>query len=112
MSSMNISHFLFCSVPSWGKNLSFIALLSSTHLIFLIGHVRPFCTLATRLVREQETIIVTFIVAAHVLNKTRTEILRHFLDKALESSKVLQRIRYITLLRDVHHMPYTYLPRI
>ena len=58
-----------------------------------IGHVRPFCALATRLVRGQETTIVTFIVAPHVLDKTRTEISRQFLDEDLESSKALQRIR-------------------
>ena len=26
MSSMNTSHFLLCSVPGWGKNLSFVAI--------------------------------------------------------------------------------------
>ena len=55
----------------------------------------PFCTLATRLVREQETIVVTFIVAPHVLDKTRTEVSRQLLDEPLGNSKVLQRIRYM-----------------
>ena len=48
----------------------FLRILTS---ICQIGHVRPFCTLATRLVRERETIIVTLIVAPQVLYKTRTE---------------------------------------
>ena len=43
--------------------------------------------------REQESIIVTFIVAPHVLEKTRTEISRQFLNEPSESSKALQRIR-------------------
>ena len=45
--------------------------------ISIIGHVRSFCVLATRLVIqmcEQETIIVTIIVALHLLDKIRTEV--------------------------------------
>ena len=93
---MNISHFLLSPSPGWGKNYYY--LLSSfkdIDLIYLTGHVRPFCTLATRLVREQETIIVTLLVASQVVNKTRTEVSRHFLDESSESSKALQRIRQI-----------------
>ena len=59
----------------------------------LIGHIRPFCALATRLAREQENIIVTFIVTPHLLDKTKTEVSRQFLDEPSESSKALQRIR-------------------
>ena len=64
-------------------------------MICPIGHVRPFCALATRLVREKETIIVTFIIAPHLLDKTRTEVSRQFLDDSEPSgsSKALQRIR-------------------
>ena len=62
-------------------------------IIYLIGHIRPFCALAIRLVREQETIIATLIVAPHLLDKTRTEVSRHFLDESSGSSKALQRIR-------------------
>lgn len=58
-----------------------------------IGHVKPFCALATRLVRERENIIVTFMVAPHVLNKARTEISSQFIDKSSESLKALQQIR-------------------
>ena len=68
--------------------------------ICLIGHVRPFCTLATRLVRERETIIVTLIVASQVLYKTRTEISRQFLDEPSGSSKskACQRVRYMFMI--------------
>ena len=52
----------------------------------------PFCILATRLVLEQENVMVTFIVAPDVLDKTRTEVSRQFLNQS-ESSKALQRIR-------------------
>ena len=69
-------------------------------LICQIGHVRPFCTLATRLVRERETIIVTLIVAPQVLYKTRTEVSRQFLDEPSGSSKLkaLQRVRYMFMI--------------
>ena len=46
-----------------------------------------------RLVREQETIIVTLLVAPHQLDKTRTEVSRHFLDEPSGGSKALERIR-------------------
>jgi hypothetical protein len=52
----------------------------------------PFCILATRLMLEQENVVVTFIVAPHVLDKTRTELSRQFLNEP-ESSEILQRIR-------------------
>ena len=58
----------------------------------LIGHIRPFCILATRLVLEQENVVVTFIVSPDVLDKTRTEVSRQFLIEP-ESSKALERIR-------------------
>jgi len=74
---MNTSHFLLCSIPAW-------------------GHIRPLCALATRLVREQENIIVTFLVAPHALDKTRTEVSRQFLDEPSGSSKALQRIRILS----------------
>ena len=63
-----------------------------THLIHLIGHIRPFCILATRLVLEQENVVVTFIVGPHFLDKTRAEVSRQFFSEP-ESSKALQRIR-------------------
>ena len=96
MSSMNAAHFLLCPTPSWGKKLSIIrcyALFEGIHSICLIGHVKPFCALATRLVREQESIIVTFSVASPVLDKTRTEVSREFLNEPSESPKAIQRIR-------------------
>lgn len=71
------SHFLLCPIPAW-------------------GHVRPFCILATRFVREQESIVLTFIVAPHMLEKTRAEVSRQFRDKSSESSKALQRIRILS----------------
>ena len=92
--SMSTSHFLLCPIPAWGKNYhSLLYPFEDIHLICPIGHMRPLCTLATRLVREQETIIVSFIVSPHVLDKTRTEISRQFLDEPSEGSKALQRIR-------------------
>ena len=87
----NTSHFLLCPIPPWGKNNH--SLICSFDLICPIGHVRPFCALATRLVCEQENIIVTFIVVPHILNKTRIEISRQFFDKSSEKLKALQRIR-------------------
>jgi hypothetical protein len=91
---MNISHFVLCPIPAWGKNYhSSLCSFKNIYSICLIGHIRPFGVLATRLVREQETIIATFIVAPHLLVKTRTEVSRQFLDEPSESSKALQRIR-------------------
>ena len=55
----------------------------------LIGHVRPFCILATRLVLEQENVVVTFIVGPDVLDKSRADV-RQLLN---ESSMALQRTR-------------------
>jgi len=71
-------------MPSWSK---------VTHLAYPTGHVRPLSVLATRLVREQETVVLTFIVAPNLLDKTRAEISRHFRNGSSESSKALQRIR-------------------
>ena len=59
----------------------------------MIGHIRPFCALATRLVREQGTIIVTFIVPPLLLDKTRIEVSRQFLDELSGFQKALQRVR-------------------
>jgi hypothetical protein len=59
------------------------------HSICLIGHVRPFCALATRLVRERETIIITFIIPPNVLVKARTEVSRQFLDEPSEGWIIL-----------------------
>jgi hypothetical protein len=59
--------------------------------VHLIGHIRPFCILATRLMLEQENVVVTFIVSPQALDKTRTEVSRQFLN----GSKALKRIRYI-----------------
>ena len=59
----------------------------------MLGHIRPFCVLATRLVREQENVVVTFLVALHVLEKTRAEVLRQLLDEPSDRVEALQRIR-------------------
>ncbi|KAF8802209.1 UDP-Glycosyltransferase/glycogen phosphorylase [Phlegmacium glaucopus] len=80
MPSTNISHLLLMPLPAW-------------------GHVRPFTVLATRLVFEQENVVVTFIVAPHILEKTRAEISRHFRDESLENSNALQRIRILSPYR-------------
>ena len=96
MSSINTltSHFLLCPYPAWGKNYhSSLCLFKDIHSICPIGHIRSFCALATQLVREQETIIATFIVAPRVLDKTRTEVSHQFLDEPSETLKALQRIR-------------------
>ena len=93
MSVNTTSHFLLCPSPGWGKNFQSSLQCNDIHLISLIGHVRPFCTLATRLVREQENIIVTLIVAPNVLDKTRNEITRQILDEPSGSSKAVERIR-------------------
>lgn len=84
--------------PSWGKN--YHSLLCPFDDI-PIGHVRPFCALAMRLVREQEKIIVIFLVSLCLIKKARTEISRQFFDESSEES--LQRITALcqwgTLLR-------------
>ena len=72
---------------------SSLCFFKDIHSIFLIGHVRPFCALATRLVREEKTIVATFVIPPDLLDKTRTEVSRQFLDEPSGSSKALQRIR-------------------
>ena len=93
MSSTNISHFLFFPVSAWGKNYhsSLSWLYPLTYRI--LGHIRPFCVLAPRLVREQENVVVTVMVGSHVLERTRSEVSRQFLDESSDSVKALQRIR-------------------
>ena len=92
------SHFILCPFQGWGK-LSIISFTVTLQITRQLGHIRPFCALATRLVREREPIIVTFIVAPPLLDKTRTEISRQFLDDDGPSSSgssnnnALQRIR-------------------
>ena len=58
-----------------------------------LGHIRPLCVLAPRLVREQKNVLVTFMVAPHVLEKTRAEVTRQFSDQSSDSVEALQRIR-------------------
>ena len=58
--------------------------------IELLGHIRPFCVLAPRIVSEQKNVVVTFIVGSQVLEKTRAEVSRQFID---QSAEALQRIR-------------------
>ena len=90
---MKICHFVLCPIPAWGKRIIIHPYaLKDIHSI-VIGHIRPFCALATQLVREQENVIATLIVAPNVLEKTRTEVSRQFLDEPSETSKALQRIR-------------------
>ena len=90
MSSTSTSHFLFFTFPAWGKNYH----LSLCHLTYqILGHIRPFCVLAARLVREQENVVLTFMVAPDVLEKTRAEVSRQFLDESSDSVEALHRIR-------------------
>ena len=104
MSSMNTSHFLLCLFQLGVRIIIHRhAFFKHIHSICLIGDIRPFCALVSRLVREQETIIATFIVAPHVLDKTRNEISRQFLDEPSESSNESGKC-----LRDAHRMLYTY----
>ncbi|KAF8797535.1 UDP-Glycosyltransferase/glycogen phosphorylase [Phlegmacium glaucopus] len=77
MTSTNISHLLLLPFAAW-------------------GHIRPFCVLATRIVREQENSVVTFIVVPHLLEKARAEISRQFRDEPSETAKALQRIRILS----------------
>ena len=67
------------------------SLYSLTH--WILGHIRPFCVLAPRLVREQKNVVVTFMVAPQVLEKVRAEISRQFLDESSDSVEALKRIR-------------------
>ena len=90
MSSTNTSHFLFYTFPAWGKNYH-SSLCPLTYRI--LGHIRPFCVLAPRLVREQENVVVTFMVAPDALEKTRAEVSRQFLGESSDSAEALQRIR-------------------
>ena len=56
--------------------------------------MRPFCVLASRLVREQKNVVVTFIMAgSHVLEKMRAEVLRQLFDGSSDIAETLQRIR-------------------
>ena len=91
MSSTNISHFLFFPLSAWGKNYHSSLVCPMTYRI--LGHIRPFCVLASRLVREQENAVVTFMVAPDMLEKTRIEVSRQFLDKSSDSVDAIQRIR-------------------
>jgi hypothetical protein len=84
------SHFLFSPIPAWGKNYH-SSLYPLTYQI--LGHTRPFCVLAPCLVREQDNVVVTFVVIPHVLEKIRTEVSRQFLDESSDSAEALQRIR-------------------
>ena len=94
MPSTKTSHFLFFPIEAWGKNYHSSPLVFPlTYLI--LGHIRPFCVLALRLVREQENIVVTFMVGPQVLEKTRAEVSRQFLDGSSDSVEVLKRIRWI-----------------
>jgi hypothetical protein len=85
------SHFIFFPIPAWGKN--YHPSLSLFLYIAYLGHIRPFCVLAPRLVREQKNVVVTFIVGSNVLEKTRAEVSRQFLDDSSDSAEALQRIR-------------------
>ena len=90
MPSMKTSHFLFFPIPAWGKNYHSL-LCPLTYRT--PGHIRPLCVFAARLVREQENVVVTFMVGAHVLEKTRAEVSRQFPDESSDSAEALQRIR-------------------
>ena len=59
----------------------------------ILGHIKPFCVLAPRLVREQENVVITIMVGSYVLEKTQAEVPHQFLDESSESVKALQRIR-------------------
>jgi hypothetical protein len=87
---MPSSHFLLFPIPAWGKNYH-SSLCPLTYR--LLGHIRPFCVLATRLVCEQGNVVVTFMVAPDVLEKTRAEVSRKFLDESSDSAEAFQRIR-------------------
>ena len=84
------AHFLLVPLIFWGKTCYQSLYSSISKDAHLIGHIRPFSILATRLVLEQENVVVTFIVSPDFLDKTVTEISRQFLN---EPSKDLQRIR-------------------
>ena len=55
--------------------------------------MRPFSVLASRLVREQKNVVVTFMVGSHVLEKTRAEVSRQLHDESSDTAEALQRIR-------------------
>ena len=58
----------------------------------MLGHIRPFCVLAQRLVREQESVVVTFMVDPNSLEKIQDEVSRlSFLSS--DGAQVPQRIR-------------------
>ena len=90
MPSTKTSHFLIFSLPAWGKNYHW-SLYDFWH-IEILGHIRPFCVLAHRLVSEQENVVVTFMVGPNSLEKIRTEISRLILLSS-DRAQVLQRIR-------------------
>lgn len=88
---MKTFHFVLSPAPAWGKILK---IAFSDLKLTPTGHVRPFCIMATRIVREQDNLVITFIVAPYLLDLARIEVSRQFHgDKSPESSKALQRIR-------------------
>ncbi|PPQ80127.1 hypothetical protein CVT25_001426 [Psilocybe cyanescens] len=68
MSSMSqkIPHFLFSAFPSW-------------------GHVRSFCNLAARIVKDNDSSFVTLLLTPNLLNRAKDELEVEFKGKASES---------------------------
>lgn len=63
-------------------------------LIYLsAGHVRSFCILGARLVKENRNAIITIIVAPNLLSKAQTEILAELGDESFEAA--WRRIRCV-----------------
>ncbi|KAH9476237.1 UDP-glycosyltransferase 84A1 [Psilocybe cubensis] len=69
------SHILFSAAPAW-------------------GHVRPFCVLAARLVKENNTVVTTLLLSPNLLKNAKAEIDSEFRGQETQSSR--QRVRVLS----------------
>ena len=82
-------HFLFSGVPAWGESSSVLRNLAQ----LLVGHIRPFCILAARLVNENEHVVVTMLIAPKLLDKAQSEVTAEFDSSRSYSEDARQRVR-------------------
>lgn len=84
------SHFLLPSPLSlWGERSR---TLVTYKLIQLIGHIKPLCVFASRVVAERDQAVVTILLAPNIIDKALAELSEIFIDGASEQHR--KRIRY------------------
>jgi len=86
---MTGTHIVFSAIPAWGEHL--VQLTQTPNLTLYIGHARPFCVLAARLVKENKNLIITIVLAPTLLSKAQREVASELRGDADES--ILRRIR-------------------